>query len=125
MAHFINCSSCGKQYNDQVFDKCPHCGFNPSMGKKEEIKSEKDGEKLKTPELSGWYSFATAIMVIESIAVVILLVVTLFSDYSNWYLFLIVLGVYLFELAFLSIIQLLAGIKLGIEKLVNNNENAM
>lgn len=95
------------------------------MGKKEEIKSEKDGEKLKTPELSGWYSFATAIMVIESIAVVILLVVTLFSDYSNWYLFLIVLGVYLFELAFLSIIQLLAGIKLGIEKLVNNNENAM
>lgn len=30
MAHFINCSSCGKQYNEDAFDKCPHCGFNPN-----------------------------------------------------------------------------------------------
>lgn len=30
MAHFINCSSCGKQYNKDAFDKCPFCGASLS-----------------------------------------------------------------------------------------------
>ena len=32
MAHFINCTSCGKQYNKDAFDECPFCGF-PANGK--------------------------------------------------------------------------------------------
>lgn len=27
----INCSSCGKKYNELVFNKCPHCGFDPKQ----------------------------------------------------------------------------------------------
>lgn len=26
MAHFIDCPSCGKQFNKDVYDKCPFCG---------------------------------------------------------------------------------------------------
>lgn len=30
MAHFINCTSCGKQYNKDAFEECPFCGFSPN-----------------------------------------------------------------------------------------------
>lgn len=30
MAHFINCTSCGKQYNKDAFEECPFCGFTPN-----------------------------------------------------------------------------------------------
>lgn len=30
MAHFINCTSCGKQYDKDAFEECPFCGFIPN-----------------------------------------------------------------------------------------------
>lgn len=30
MAHFIHCTSCGEQYNEDAFEECPFCGFSPN-----------------------------------------------------------------------------------------------
>ena len=49
MAHFINCISCGKQYNKDVFDKCPFCGslqIIPPKTAEEIINEHKHKEEL-------------------------------------------------------------------------------
>ena len=49
MAHFINCISCGKQYNKDVFDKCPFCGslqIIPQKTAEEIINEHKHKEEL-------------------------------------------------------------------------------
>lgn len=49
MAYFINCISCGKQYNKDVFDKCPFCGslqIIPPKTAEEIINEHKHKEEL-------------------------------------------------------------------------------
>lgn len=49
MAHFINCISCGKQYNKDIFDKCPFCGslqIIPPKTAEEIINEHKHKEEL-------------------------------------------------------------------------------
>ena len=115
MARFVNCSSCGKQYNSMVFDNCPHCGFNPNPNSETEKKPEK--EKVKEVELSGWYYFATVLMIISAIGLAILAIVSF--HVHNAIFFWVGLGEFITISLFCGIMQLLAGIKKGIDNLQN------
>ncbi len=153
MAHFINCSSCGKQYNEQAYDKCPHCGFNPNptngtvfcpnklCGKeisdqfekcpfcgtslndaknnKESIHTETTSNKqtIKTVERSGWYTYATIMLVLSFIGLLILAILSLSE--GNAIFFIIGLGEFIMFSLFCGIVQLLAGIMQGIDNLQN------
>ena len=84
------------------------------------LASEKDEPKyVEAPTRSGWHGFATFMIILGGVAVLIVLFVTLAerSWHRNWTPFLIVLGSYLMELGFWAIVQLLANIKLGIDNL--------
>ena len=117
MARFVNCSSCGKQYNELVFDKCPHCGFNPNPTSGEEKEPEKEKMKMKEVGLSGWYYFATVLMAVSAIGLVVLGIASLHEE--NAMFLLIGLGEFLVISLFCGIVQLLAGIKKVIDNLQN------
>ena len=79
------------------------------------LASEKDEPKyVEAPTRSGWHGFATFMIILGGVAVLIVLER---SWHRNWTPFLIVLGSYLMELGFWAIVQLLANIKLGIDNL--------
>lgn len=125
------CSRCGMKYSG-FFSRCPQCSYEEGTPlSNEDIEKYKatttqsemnDNSNIPKVKMSRWYFFATGIMVIESIAVFILLVLNIASEDADWNLFLLVFGAYLFELAFLAIIQLLAGIKFDIDKLLNQRD---
>ena len=86
-------------------------------GKKDESKYVED------PKRSGWYTFAIVMIILGGIAVVITLIAVLSEEWNrNWTPFFIVLGGYLMELGFWAIVQLLAGIKQGVDKLLQNTK---
>ena len=147
MAHFINCSSCGKQYNKQAFDKCPHCGFDPNpasstvicpnklCGKEisdqfekcpfcgtplQDVKTDKEEntpnrQTVKYVERSGWHTYATIMLVLSSIGLLILAILSLSEE--NAIYFIIGLSEFILFSLFCGIVQLLAGIKQGIDNL--------
>lgn len=149
MAHFINCSSCGKQYNDQAFDKCPHCGFNPNPtsstiicpnklcgkevsdqfekcpfcgtslqeAKNDKVENNPNRPTVKYVERSGWYTYATIMIVLSAIGLLILAELSLSEE--NAIYFIIGLGEFILFSLFCGIVQLLAGIKQGIDNLQN------
>lgn len=153
MAHFINCPSCGKQYNEQAYDVCPHCGFNPNpttgtifcpnklCGKEisdqfekcpfcgtqlNESKNDKESihagansnrQVAKTVERSGWYTYASIMLVLSFIGLLILAILGLSEE--NAIFFIIGLGEFVLFSLFCGIVQLLAGIKQGIDNLQN------
>ena len=94
----------------------------------EEFELLKDGKKdeptyVETPQRSGWHTFATVMIVLGGIAVAITLIAVLADDWHrNWTPFFIVLGGYLMELGFWAIVQLLANIKLDIDKLLTKEK---
>ena len=109
-------------------EKCPYCGAsnewvkdNPSSSKdthlqqKERHNSKKEPAKLKR---SSWYTFATIMMILGAVAVVVTFGISLSDWHHNWTPFYYTLGGYLLELGFWAIVQLLADIKLGIDKLL-------
>ncbi len=75
---------------------------------------------VEKAERSSWYGFATAMMIIGGLGVLITLIIALIDDYHpNWIPFFVALVSYLFELGFWATVQLLAGIKQGIDNLQN------
>lgn len=146
MAHFINCTSCGKQYNDQAFNKCPHCGFDPNpttstvicpnklCGKEisnqfekcpfcgtpliksaESLESKKETRTTKYVERSGWYTYATIMLVLSVIGLAIMIIASITEENIDFFIF----GVAEFIMfsLFCGIVQLLAGIKHGIDNM--------
>ena len=77
---------------------------------------------VETPEKSGWHTFATIMIILGGLAVLVTLIAVLSerSWHRSWTPFFIVLGGYLMELGFWAIVQLLADIKLGVDKLLIN-----
>ncbi len=75
---------------------------------------------IEKAERSNWYTFATVMMVIGGIGVLITLIIAIGDSYHpNWTPFFIALISYLFELGFWATVQLLAGIKQGVDNLQN------
>lgn len=75
---------------------------------------------VEKAEKSNWYGFATAMMIIGGLGVLITFIIAISDDYHpNWIPFLVALISYLFELGFWATVQLLAGIKQGIDNLQN------
>ena len=69
---------------------------------------------------SNWYGFATAMIIIGGLGVFITFIIAISDSYDpNWIPFLVALISYLFELGFWATVQLLAGIKQGIDNLQN------
>ena len=99
--------------------KCPVCG-QPS----EEFANLPQGKTNLGIKRSGWYTFATVMIILGGIAVLITLlsVIGQSSKDRNWIPFFIVLGGYLMELGFWAIVQLLAGIKQGVDTLQQNSK---
>ena len=69
---------------------------------------------------SNWYGFAMAMMIIGGLGVLITFIIAISDSYDpNWIPFFVALISYLFELGFWATVQLLAGIKQGIDNLQN------
>jgi hypothetical protein len=111
---------CGKELSDQ-FDKCPFCGTilkeNTKIERAVTENQESSIIKQNNPQRSGWYTFATIMMVIAGIGLLVLAAVSVIEE--NGLFFLIGLGEFLMISLFCGIVQLLAGIKLGIDNLQN------
>lgn len=89
------------------------------------LAGEKDEPKyVEAPTRSGWHGFATFMIILGGLAVLIVLLVTIAESswHRNWTPFLIVLGAYLMELGFWAIVQLLAGIKQGVDTLLQKKK---
>lgn len=71
----------------------------------------------KEVKRSNWYSFATVMMVLGGLAILVTLIFAI--EDNDWMPFIIAIASYLVELGFWSIVQLLAGIKQGIDNLLN------
>ena len=112
----VKCPSCGKKYCGWIEDKCPSCRYYegmpvPPINKKQSDSQNKNLE-VTIPERSRWYAFAEILIILGFISVVI----TLFS-HTNWFVFWIVLGVYVFSVISLAILQLIANTKYSVDKL--------
>lgn len=97
--------------------------FNLLMdGKRDEPKRD-EPKYVEEPTRSGWFTFATVMIILGGIAVAITLIAVLADEWHrNWTPFFIVLGGYLLELGFWAIVQLLAGIKQGVDTLLQNTK---
>jgi hypothetical protein len=117
MGKFIFCSNCGKSYNAMSHDKCPFCGTSwrtdTDEGNEEHPNKEKATlEQCKKPERSGWHAFATTIIILSAIGLIILGIVSISEKNSMF--FLIGLGEFIMVSIICAIVQLLADIKLRI-----------
>ena len=75
---------------------------------------------VEKAERSNWYTFATVMMVLGGLAVLVTFIIAVCDSYEpNWTPFIVALISYLFELGFWATVQLLAGIKQGIDNLQN------
>lgn len=106
-------------------DKGKRYRYNAGELSEEEIKlilqDHADESKLvEKAERSGWYTFATVMMVIGGLGVLITLFIAASDSYHpNWTPFFVALISFMFELGFWATVQLLAGIKQGIDNLQN------
>lgn len=109
-------------------DKFKYYRYNAGEISDEEFALLIDGNKdepifVEEPERSGWYSFAEVMIVLGGLAVLITLIAVLADDWHrNWTPFFIMLGGYLMELGFWAIVMLLAGIKQGVDTLLQNTK---
>lgn len=106
-------------------DKGKYYRYNIGEISDDELEMLLDGEKdepkyVETPTRSGWHGFATFMIILGGIAVIVVLFATLSEHrwHRDWTAFIAVLGGYLMELGFWAIVQLLANIKLGIDNLL-------
>ena len=82
--------------------------------------SNEEPKFVEKAERSGWYGFATAMMIIGGLGVFITFIIAISDSYHpNWTPFFVALISYMFELGFWATVQLLAGIKQGIDNLQN------
>lgn len=110
---------CGKEVSDQ-FEKCPFCG-TPLDGEKGKIVKPVDSKPEKRTavyvERSGWYTYATIMMVLSAIGFAVLAIASISME--NISFFIIGLSEFIMFSLFCGIVQLLAGIKQGIDNLQN------
>ena len=104
---------CGKEVSNK-FEKCPFCGtplhdVNKSVDQKQE-------KKAIFVERSGWHTYATIILILSFIALLSSVVLSLSE--KNIGIFFIGLGEFILFSLFCGIVQLLAGIKQGIDNLL-------
>lgn len=86
----------------------------------QETETNDEPKFVEKAERSGWFSFATAMIIIGGLGVLITFLIAISDSYDpNWIPFLVALISYLFELGFWATVQLLAGIKQGIDNLQN------
>lgn len=108
---------CGKEVSDQ-FEKCPFCG-TPLDGEKDKPINPGDSTSEKRTavyvERSGWYTYATIMMILSAIGLVVLAIVSISME--NIIFFIIGLGEFIMFSLYCGIVQLLAGIKHGIDNL--------
>lgn len=102
-------------------DKGKYYRYNAGDISEEEFKMlVQESKFIEKAERSGWYGFATAMMIIGGLGVLITFIIAISNDYHpNWTPFLVALISYLFELGFWATVQLLAEIKQGIDNLQN------
>ena len=106
---------CGKEVSNQ-FEKCPFCG-TPLHNTAVSSGNKPNRPKAKYVERSGWYTYATIMLVLSIIALVILTILSLSEE--NAIFIIIGLGEFILFSLFCGIVQLLAGIKQGIDNLQN------
>lgn len=100
-------------------EKGKHYRYNAGEVTEEELNMLVQ-DAAEEPEKSSWYNFAIVMMVLGGIAVFVTLIITVSDSYHrNWVPFIVALVSYLFELGFWATVQLLAGIKQGIDNLQN------
>ena len=110
---------CGKEVSDQ-FEKCPFCGTPLHDVKDNNIASVESKPEKRTTlyvERSGWYKYATIMLVLSTIGLVVLAIASIGME--NILFFIIGLGEFIMFSLFCGIVQLLAGIKQGIDNLQN------
>ncbi len=82
------------------------------------LDSDKEPKFVEKAAKSNWYIFATVMMILGGLAVLITFMMAIIEDYEpNWIPFFVSLISYLFELGFWATVQLLAEIKQGIDNL--------
>lgn len=80
--------------------------------------SDKEPKFVEKAAKSNWYIFATVMMILGGLAVLITFMMAIIEDYEpNWIPFFVSLISYMFELGFWATVQLLAEIKQGIDNL--------
>ena len=85
------------------------------------MKDRKEEPKyVEAPERSDWYNFATIMIVLSGIGLFILGIVSISEE--NALFFLIGLGEFFMVSLFCAIVQLLAGIKQGVDTLLQNTK---
>lgn len=79
---------------------------------------DKEPKFVEKAAKSNWYIFATVMMILGGLAVLITFMMAIIEDYEpNWIPFFVSLISYMFELGFWATVQLLAEIKQGIDNL--------
>lgn len=82
------------------------------------LDSDKEPKFVEKAAKSNWYIFATVMMILGGLAVLITFMMAIIEDYEpNWIPFFVSLISYMFELGFWATVQLLAEIKQGIDNL--------
>ena len=102
-------------------EKRKYYRYNPGEMSDEEVALLLQNIPVETehavePERSGWYSFATFMIVLSSIGLFVLSIVSITEE--NAIYFLIGLGEFFMVSLFCAVVQLLASIKLGVDKLL-------
>lgn len=142
MAKIIECPTCGLQYDEEIMDKCPFCELDKGnldgnqvgnvfnkyfQTQSQSVKHEKTQKSnldnsprpvsTYEPSLSIWWTIATIIMILSGVGLFVLTFVSIAE--KNAIYFIAGFGEFIVILLFCGIIQLLAKIKFGIDKLQN------
>lgn len=125
--NLIECPTCGLQYDKDTMDKCPFCevdkNHKPNYNKRTRPNNESNSTNdfrpnfsyHKEPTLSRWHTFATIILILSIVGVLVLAFISILEKNAIY----IIAGIseFLIISLFCGIVHLLADIKLCIEKL--------
>lgn len=108
---------CGKEVSDQ-FEKCPFCGTPLNKGNdttSESLEPKAETRTSKYFERSGWYTYATVMLVLSVIGLVILIIASIATE--NIVFLIAGIGEFIMFSLVCGIVQLLSGIKHGIDNM--------
>ena len=108
---------CGKEVSDQ-FEKCPFCGTPLNKGNdttSESLEPKAETRTSKYVERSGWYTYATVMLVLSVIGLVILIIASIATE--NIVFLIAGIGEFIMFSLVCGIVQLLSGIKHGIDNM--------
>ena len=110
---------CGKEISDQ-FEKCPFCGTSLQDITDSNVEPVKPTTEKRTfiyVSRSGWYTYATIMLVLSAVGLVVLGIASIIME--NITFIIIGLGEFILFSFLCGVVQLLAGIKQGIDNLQN------